>query len=351
MVNEKSEQASGTADGEVEGEAEKDAASYGPSGAVERRAPDSPMDLPKQAWGAVLKRSFREFQEDELVDRAAALTYYGVLSIFPALLVLVALLGVVGENATQKVLDNLETLAPGPARDILTKTVAQLQGNAGTGSIMAVIGIVLAVWSASGYVGAFVRTANQIYDVPEGRPLWKVLPLRLGLTLALMGLAMMSTLIVVFTGGIAKRAGSVIGVGDSALTVWSAVKWPVLALLVVLMMALLFWATPNVKGRGWRWVTPGGFLALIIWLVGSAGFTFYVSGFASYNKTYGAMAGVIIFLVWLWLSNLALLLGLEFDAEMTRQRAMVAGHPEDAEPFVEPRDVQAWDERDEAQAT
>ncbi|WP_338703345.1 YihY/virulence factor BrkB family protein [Streptomyces sp. Q6] len=324
---------------------------YGPSAAVEERAPDSPTELPEHAWRAVFKRSVREFQEDELVDRAAALTYYGILSIFPALLVLVAVLGVVGESATRKVLKGLESLAPGPARDILTTSVSQLQGNAGMGSIMAVVGLVLAVWSASGYVGAFIRTANQVYDVPEGRPLWKILPLRLGLTVALMALAMASALIVVFTGGIAENAGSALGVGDTVLAVWSVAKWPVLAVLVVLMMALLFWATPNAKGRGWRWVTPGGGVALLIWLVASVGFSVYVSGFASYNKTYGTMAGAIVFLVWLWLTNLALLLGLEFDAEITRQRAMVAGHPEDAEPFVEPRDTQAWDERDEEQVS
>ncbi|WP_353945498.1 YihY/virulence factor BrkB family protein [Streptomyces sp. HUAS MG91] len=324
---------------------------YGPSEAVERRAPDSPTELSEHAWRAVLRRSIREFQEDELVDRAASLTYYGVLSIFPALLVLVAVLGVVGENATQKVLKGLETLAPGPVRDILTKSVSQLQGNAGTGSVMAIVGLVLAVWSASGYVGAFIRTANQVYDVPEGRPLWKILPLRLGLTVALMALAMASAVIVVFTGGIAKSAGGAFGIGDTVLAIWSVAKWPVLAVLLVLMMALLFWATPNVKGRGWRWVTPGGGVALLIWLVASAGFSVYVSGFSSYNKTYGTMAGVIVFLVWLWLTNLALLLGLEFDAEITRQRALTAGHPEDAEPFVEPRDTRAWDERDEERAS
>ncbi|NEB74666.1 YihY/virulence factor BrkB family protein [Streptomyces sp. SID14478] len=320
---------------------------YGPADEVEREAPDSPLKLPRQAWGAILKRSFREFQEDELTDRAAALTYYAVLSLFPALLVLVSMLGVMGESATKKILDHLETLAPGPARDLLTTTVTQLKGNAGTGSVMAVLGIVLAVWSASGYVAAFVRTANKVYDVPEGRPLWKILPLRLGLTVALMLLATASAFIVVFTGSFAERAGSFVGVGDSALTLWSIAKWPVLGILLVLMIALLYWATPNIKGRGWLWVTPGGFLALLVWLLASGGFTFYVSGFASYNKTYGAMAGVIVFLVWLWLSNLALLLGLEFDAELARQRAVEAGHPEDSEPFIEPRDTQAWDERDE----
>ncbi|MYW66909.1 YihY family inner membrane protein [Streptomyces sp. SID8379] len=323
---------------------------FGPTQEVERTAPDSPAELPTHAWIAVLKRSFREFQKDELVDRAAALTYYGVLSLFPALLVLVSLLGAAGEKVTQKLLDNFETLAPGPARDILTTTVTQLRGNAGIGSIMAVVGLVLTVWSASGYVGAFVRTANQIYDVPEGRPFWKVLPLRVGLTILLMVLALFSALIVVFTGAIARQAGDLLHLGDTALMIWTVVKWPVLAVLLVLMIALLYWATPNVKGRGWRWVTPGGFLALLVWLVASAGFTFYAAGFSSYNKTYGAMAGAIVFLVWLWLSNLAILLGLEFDAEMARQRAMAGGHPEQAEPFIEPRDTRAWDEEDEEEA-
>ncbi|GAA2298871.1 YihY/virulence factor BrkB family protein [Streptomyces kunmingensis] len=321
-------------------------AAFGPSPEVEEAAPDSPAGLSGHAWGQVLKGSFREFQKEELVDRAAALTYYAVLSLFPALLVLVALLGVVGESATQKVLDSVETLAPGAARDILTQAVGQLQGRSGTGSVMAVVGLVLAVWSASGYVGAFIRTANQIYHVPEGRPLWKVVPLRLGITLALMLLAALSALIVVFTGGVARRVGSVFGVGDTALTVWSLAKWPLLAVLLVLMIALLYWAAPNVKGRGWLWVTPGGCLALVVWLVASAGFTLYAAGFASYNKTYGAMAGVIVFLVWLWLSSLAILLGLEFDAEIARQRAISGGHPTQEELFVEPRDTSAWDEQD-----
>ncbi|MFI7382601.1 YihY/virulence factor BrkB family protein [Streptomyces sp. NPDC049813] len=321
-------------------------ASFGPSPEVEKAAPDSPAGLSGHAWGQVLRGSIREFQKEELTDRAAALTYYAVLSLFPALLVLVALLGVVGESATQKVLDNVETLAPGSAREILTQAVEQLQGRAGTGSVMAVVGLVLAVWSASGYVGAFMRTANQIYHVPEGRPLWKLLPLRLGITLALMLLAALSALVIVFTGGVARRVGSVFGVGDTALTVWSVAKWPLLAVLLVLMIALLYWAAPNVKGRGWLWVTPGGFLALFVWLVASAGFTLYAAGFASYNKTYGTMAGVIVFLVWLWLSSLAILLGLEFDAEIARQRAISGGHPTQEELFIRPRDTSAWDEED-----
>ncbi|MGW0364556.1 YihY/virulence factor BrkB family protein [Streptomyces sp. NPDC002990] len=320
----------------------------GPDEAVLRRAPDGPADMPKRAWGRVLKGTLKEFKDDELGDRAAALTYYGILALFPALLVLVSILGLAGRSATQQVLDNLRTLAPGSARDIITTAVQQLQGNSGIGSIMALVGVAVAVWSASGYVAAFIRAANAVYDMPEGRPVWKVLPLRLGVTVTLMVMACASALIVVFTGGLARQAGEVLGIGDTALTVWSIAKWPVLVLLVTVMIALLYWASPNAKGRGFKWITPGSFLALVIWMLASAGFAFYVANFASYNKTYGTLAGVIIFLVWLWITNLAILLGLEFDAEMSRQRAIAGGHPADEEPYVEPRDTRAWSEEDQA---
>lgn len=318
----------------------------GPDEQVEQRAPDTPTDLPKGSWKTVLKGTVKEFKKDELTDRAAALTYYSILALFPALLALISLLGVVGQSATQQVLDNIEKLAPGAAQDVLRNAVQQMQGKAGIGSVMAIVGFLLAIWAASGYVAAFIRTANAVYDVPEGRPVWKVLPVRVGVTVVLMVLAVITAVIVVFTGSLAKEAGSALGVGDTALTVWSIAKWPVLVLLVMIMIALLYWATPNAKVRGFRWITPGSFLALVIWLIASAGFAFYVANFGSYNKTYGTFAGVIIFLVWLWITNLAILLGLEFDAEMARQRSVAGGHPPDEEPYVEPRDTRKWDEED-----
>jgi membrane protein len=321
-------------------------AEAGPGPDVERRAPDTPTKLPKGSWGAVLKGSLREFKDDELTDRAAALTYYGVLSLFPALLVLVSVLGLTGKSATDKVLENIRQLAPGSARDIITRAVEQLQGNAGVGSVMAIVGLVLAVWSASGYVAAFIRAANAVYDIPEGRPVWKVLPVRVGVTVVLMVMAAASALIVVFSGGLARRTGQVLGLGDTAVTVWSIAKWPVLIVLVTIMIAILYWATPNARVKGFRWITPGSFLALLIWMIVSAGFALYVANFASYNKTYGTMAGVIVFLVWLWITNLAVLLGLEFDAETARQRAIAGGHPAEDEPYTQPRDTRAWDEQD-----
>ncbi|MER7484277.1 YihY/virulence factor BrkB family protein [Streptomyces sp. NPDC126510] len=318
----------------------------GPGPEVERRAPDTPTKLPKASWGKVLKGSLKEFKDDELTDRAAALTYYGILSLFPALLALVSLLGLAGKSATDTVLNNLQQFAPGSARNIITGAVEQLQGNAGIGSIMAVVGLALAIWSASGYVAAFIRTSNAVYDMPEGRPVWKVLPVRVGVTVVLMVLAVISALIVVFTGPLARQAGQALGIGDTALTVWSIAKWPVLVVLVTLMIAILYWASPNAKVKGFRWITPGSFLALLIWMIASAGFAFYVANFASYNKTYGTMAGVIVFLVWLWITNLAILLGLEFDAETLRQRAIAGGHPPEAEPYTQPRDTRKWDEED-----
>ncbi|MEU9382198.1 YihY/virulence factor BrkB family protein [Streptomyces sp. NPDC048279] len=314
----------------------------GPRQQAERHTPDRPTALPKGSLWAVVKGTAREFQNDELADRAAALTYYGILSLFPALLVLVSLLGIAGRSATQRVLDNVEKLAPSSARDVITDAVRQLQASGGIGSIVALAGVVLAVWSASGYIAAFIRSANVVYDMPEGRPMWKVLPIRVGVTVVLLVLTVVSALIVVFTGGLARAAGSALGIGGFALKVWSIAKWPGLVVMVMAMVAILYWAAPNVKGRGFRWVTPGSVLALLLWMIASAGFAFYVAHFASYNKTYGTLAGVIVFLMWLWISNIAVLLGLEFDAELARQRAVVGGLPKGEEPYLPPRDTRAW---------
>jgi membrane protein len=302
--------------------------------------PKSPTDLSRRSWWGVLKRSVKEFQEDNLTDWAAALTYYGILAIFPALLVLVSVLGLVGTSATQPLIDNLGQVAPGPAQEILTNALRNLQGSEGAAGVLFVVGLLGALWSASGYIGAFIRASNEIYDIEEGRPIWKTLPLRVGLTVVLLVLIAISAIAVVATGGIAEELGSVLGVGDTAVTVWNIAKWPVLLLVVSFMFALLYWAAPNVKSPGFRWLSPGGLLAVIGWIIASAAFAFYVSNFGSYNKTYGALGGVIIFLVWLWISNVVILLGAQFNSELERGRAIEAGmEPRDREPYVEPRDA------------
>ncbi|MEU5659211.1 YihY/virulence factor BrkB family protein [Streptomyces sp. NPDC047737] len=329
-----------------DGSAREDRTGAGPDPEVERKAPGSPTKVGKASWGAVLRRTLKEFKRDELADRAAALTYYSILALFPALLVLVSLLGIAGKETTRTVLDNIQKLAPGAARDVLGNAVTQLQSSSGTGWAMAIVGLLAALWSASGYVAAFIRTSNAVYDLPEGRPVWKVLPVRVGLTLVLMVLACVSALIVVLSGSLARQLGTTLGIGDTAMTVWSIVKWPVLVVLVSMILAILYWAAPNAKGRGFKFVSLGSLLALLIWMVVSAGFAFYVANFGSYNKTYGALAGVIIFLVWLWITNLAILLGLEFDAEMDRERAVIGGHPRREEPYVAPRDTRKWTDQD-----
>ena len=291
-------------------------------------------------WWPVLKRTVTEFREDNLTDWAAALTYYSVLAIFPALIVLVSILGLVGESATQPLIDNLGTVAPGPAKDIFTSALKNLQGDQGAAGVLFVVGLVGALWSASGYVGAFMRASNAIYDIDEGRPVWKTLPVRVSLTLVLLTLLAISTIAVVLTGGLAERFGDLLGLGSTAVTVWNIAKWPVLLVVVSFMFALLYWAAPNVKHPGFRWISPGGLLAVVAWLIASGAFGLFVSNFGSYNKTYGALGGVVVFLVWLWISNIVILLGAEFNAELERQRAIEGGmEPPDKEPFVEPRDT------------
>ena len=305
----------------------------------EERAPDAPTHLGVRSWGGVLKRTVTEFKEDNLTDWAAALTYYGILAIFPALLVLVSILGLLGESATQPLLDNLGAVAPGPAQEIFTSAIENLQGSTGAAGIFFIVGLAGALWSASGYVAAFMRASNSIYDIEEGRPVWKTLPTRVVLTVVLLALLAISAVAVTVSGGLAKQVGGVLGLSDTAVTVWDIVKWPVLLLVVSFMFALLYWAAPNVKHPKFRWISPGGVLAVIGWVIASLAFAFYVANFGSYNKTYGALAGPIVFLVWLWISNIMVLLGAEFNAELERGRALEAGMPEEREPFVEPRDT------------
>jgi membrane protein len=299
-----------------------------------------PTDLSSRSWLGVLKRTGTEFREDNLTDWAAALTYYAVLAIFPALIVLVSGLGLIGESATQPLIDNLGKVAPGPAKDIFTSAIENIEGSKGAAGVFFIAGLLAALWSASGYIAAFMRASNAIYDIEEGRPIWKTLPLRVGLTVLLMVLTAVTAIGVTLSGGLAREAGNVIGVGSTAVDIWNIAKWPVLLLFVSFLFAVLYWAAPNVKQPGFRWITPGGMLAVLGWVIASVAFAFYVSNFGSYNKTYGALAGPIVFLVWLWISNIMILLGAEFNAELERGRAIECGmRPEDTEPFVEPRDT------------
>ena len=303
-----------------------------------------PAALPKRSWRAVLRRSIRIYRRGGLPDQAAALTYYGILAIFPGLLALLSIMGLLGRSTTQAFLDDAHTFVPGGVNTFLHSAIRNVEGRGGAASVAVIIGIVLALWAASGYVAAFMRASNAIYSVDEGRPIWRTAPLRFGVTVLLCIMLVASVVIVAVTGPVAEEAGHALGVGSAAVTAWGTAKWPVLLILVSLMLALLYWASPNVKQPGVRWILPGAALAVVIWLAASGLFGVYLGFSSSYNKTYGSLAGVIIFLVWLWISNTAVLLGVVFNAEMQRERLLQAGLPEGVTPFLDLRDTRKLDE-------
>ncbi|MGI8749740.1 MAG: YihY/virulence factor BrkB family protein [Thermoleophilaceae bacterium] len=328
---------------EHEDERETVEAKRGNRGAADGRAPESPGDVSKMG---TLKRTFKEFSADNVTDWAAALTYYGVQAIFPAIIALVSIIGLIGGNLTQTLLDNVGTVAPGPAKDILTSVIKNLASSKGAAGIAFIVGVLLALNSASSYVAAFARASNSIYDVEEGRPVWKLKPQQIGIVLVLIILLVLIVVMVAVSGPLAKEAGKVVGAGSSAVQIWDIAKIPIVLLIVAFMFAFLYKTAPNVKQPGARFFTPGGFVALFIWIVASLLFALYVAKFASYNKTYGSMGGVIAFLVWLWITNIAILFGAEFNSELQRSQQRAAGEPAPLDkPFLEPRDTSKLDKK------
>jgi membrane protein len=274
---------------------------------------------------ATLKRTLKEFSEDNLTDWAAALTYYGVLALFPALVALLSIIGLLTDP--QKLTDALTAVVPQQSARTLNPVIEQIAGNTGTAGFALILGIAGAVWSASGYVGAFTRAANVVYETPEGRKVWKLKPLQLLVTLIGILFAAVIVAMLVLSGPVVDAVGQAIGLGETAKTIWNVVKWPVMLVVLALMIAVLYYATPNVRLRGFKWVSPGAAVAIVVAIVASAAFAFYVANFGSYNKTYGALAGVVIFLIWFWLINLALLFGIELDAEIERTKELKEGVP------------------------
>ncbi|MCD9197981.1 YihY/virulence factor BrkB family protein [Aeromicrobium wangtongii] len=304
------------------------------------RKPDSPADLHKRSWLYVFKKTIREFSKDQCTDLAAALTYYSVLALFPAIVALVSLLGVFGQgqSTVDSLLKIVDQIGPSDAVDTLRPTIERLTNSQSAG-IALVVGLVGAIWSASGYVGAFGRAMNRVYEIPEGRPIWKLRPLQLVITLFCLILVAVAASALVLTGPVAKAVGDQIGLGSTAIMVWDIAKWPVLLLVVVVIVAVLYYATPNVKQPKFRWISVGAVFAIVVWIIASALFGLYVAMFSSYDKTYGSLAGVIVFLLWLWLTNLALLFGAELDAELERGRQLQAGIKAEETIQLPPRDT------------
>jgi membrane protein len=294
---------------------------------VNGEPPEKPSSLSVRSWTGAVGRTIREFRADNLTDWAAALTYYSILSIFPALVAFVGIVGLVGKNpeTTNAILEIIDDIGPSSAVDTFKGPVETVMSNKGGAGIALIIGLAAALWSASSYVGAFIRASNQIYEVEEGRQFWKLRPLQIVVTLVMVLLLAAVAIATVATGPIADAIGKQIGLGSAAITAWDIAKWPVLLAVVMTMFAILYYAAPNARLPGFRWVTPGSVLAVVVWIIASVGFALYVANFGSYNKTYGSLAGVIVFLIWLWISNIAVLLGAEFNAELERGRELESG--------------------------
>jgi membrane protein len=302
-------------------------------------APESPMEIERRDWRKVVRRTVKEFRADNLTDWAAALTYYGVLALFPALIALVSVVGLLGQSTVDSLISNIREIpGAGDAKRIVIDAIREISSHDSAAGVVFVLGLALALWSASSYVGAFIRASNAIYERGEGRPFYKLRPLQMGVTLAMVLMIALCLAAIVITGPLTEKVGQAIGLGDTGQTVFDIAKWPVILLVVSFMFSLLYYAAPNARQPGFKWFTPGGLLAVLIWLIASAAFALYVKFFPN-HKTYGSFAGVIVFLTWLWISNIAVLLGQEMNAELERQRELDAGLPAEREIQLPPRAV------------
>jgi len=310
------------------------------SGAV-RRDYKPEGEAPKTGLFATLKRTLTEFQEDNLSDWAAALTYYGLLALFPALIAMVSLIGIFGDpkTTTGTLTEIIEEIGPASASETFQGPIESIVDNRSAAGLAFVFGLALALWSASGYVGAFTRASNIIYETPEGRPFWKLRPLQIGVTLAMIVMMALLALGLVLTGPVVEAVANPIGLSSTAVDVWNVAKWPVMAAIFILMVDVLYYTTPNVKLRGFKWVTPGALVAIVVWAIASALFAFYVANFSSYDKTYGTLAGLVVLLLWFWITNLAILFGHQMNAERERSAEIEEGLPRaEKEIQLEPRD-------------
>jgi membrane protein len=290
---------------------------------------------------ATLKRTLTEFQEDNLTDWAAALTYYGLLSLFPALIAMVSLLGIFGDptTTTAKLTEIITELGPESGAETFEGPIKSIVENQSAAGLAFVLGLAVALWSASGYVGAFTRASNIIYETPEGRPFWKLRPLQIAVTLAMIVMMALLAIGLVLTGPVVEAVAGPIGLSGAAVDVWNVAKWPVMAAIFILMVDVLYYTTPNVKIRGFKWVTPGALVAIVVWAIASALFALYVSNFGSYDKTYGTLAGLVVLLLWFWITNLAILFGHQMNAERERSAEIEEGLPRaEKEIQLQPRD-------------
>ncbi|MGB3258650.1 MAG: YihY/virulence factor BrkB family protein [Ornithinimicrobium sp.] len=313
--------------------------------------PDDVTDVKGPTWKYTARKTLREFTDDECTDLAAALTYFAVLALFPALIAILSLLSLVGQadKTVTAVTDIITGVGGESVATTLEPTVRSLATSPG-GGIALVIGLATALWSASGYVMAFSRGMNRVYEIGEGRPVWKLRPMMLLVTLVMVVMVVAIALLLVASGPVATTIGSTIGLSSTVVMVFQIAKWPVILLLAILTVALLYYSTPNVKQPKFRWISVGAVFAILVWIVASVGFGFYVANFSSYSSTYGSLAGVIIFLLWLWITNIALLLGAELDAELERARQLQGGIEAEEELQLPARDTSKIEKTEAKQA-
>jgi membrane protein len=276
----------------------------------------------------VLRKSGREFVDDRCTDVAATLTYYAVLAVFPAAVAVLSVFGVVGkaDRAVNGVLDVLRPLVSSSVLHDVDVALTHLS-RSDAAPVALVVGILGALWSASAYVAAFGRAMNRVYEVEEGRPFWRLRPMQLLVTLVTVVLSVAALAILVVSGKVTDAVGNRLDIGQQARDAWEIAKWPALALIVIAAVAILYHFTPNVRLPRFRVLSTGAFVAIVVWVVASAAFAFYVVNFSHYDHTYGSVAGVVVALLWLWLTNLALLFGAELDSELERARELHRGLP------------------------
>lgn len=309
--------------------------------------PEGPEDLHKPTFLFSLKMTAREFGSDQCTDIAASLVYYAVLALGPAIIAVVSILGLFSPGTISALsTDVLKPALPPSTFSIVSGLITNASKAPGAGVGLA-IGIVGALWSASGYVGAFGRAMNRIYSIPEGRPVWKLRPTQLGVTALVVVLVVLGALLLVSAGPVVEQFAKVIGLGPVAVVVFQVVKWPILIAFAIIGVAVLYYFSPNVRQPKFKWTSTGSILALVVWALATAGLGIYLtlSGGGSYSKSYGPIAGVIIFLLWLWITNLALLFGAEFDAELERSRELQAGLPAEEQIQLPLRDTRQSDKK------
>jgi membrane protein len=299
----------------------------------QRAKPSRLRSLPPAAWGRIAKRTFDQFRADGVTNLSAALTFRSVLSVFPALLALVALLGVLGQypKTFNAILQIVGGFAPRSTVQTVSGPVREVIADKGGAGAVLGVGFAGAVWAASGYIGAFSWAANVIWEAPRGRSWYRQWPFNYAVTVVVLAVGTLIFVALAATGPVARSIGRQLGIGSTAIDIWNYAKWPALVVVVVTVIDWLYYIAPNVRPPSWRWLTPGALLAVTAWFATSLGFGYYVANFGSYNKTYGTLGAIVVFLLWLWLTNIALLLGIELNSEIERERQLRIPEPEAAE--------------------